>query len=101
MPKFGYATLSLLAIAFASASLPAAAQDDTPCVTQSQCDLRQEMIDMKNRRDAWNASVKREQDYAIQRAQMRAQAKADANNGRVLRAQDIMHRRHVEATQGN
>ncbi|CAN5457194.1 hypothetical protein BH09PSE4_BH09PSE4_20710 [soil metagenome] len=83
-------------------SAPAAAQEQAPCTTKSECDARQEAIDAKNRREAWDASVKREQDYAAQRAQLRAQAKADANNGRISRAQAIMHRRHVAAeAQGN
>ena len=78
-------------------SAPAAAQQDTPCVTKSECDLRQDAIDMKNRRDAWDASVKRENDYALQRARLCARARADANNGRVSRTQEIMHRRHLAA----
>jgi hypothetical protein len=102
MHCFRTATLSLFAVGLlTSLSLPAAAQESSPCTTKSECDLRQDMIDTKNRRDAWNANVKREQDYAVQSAQLRAQARADANNGRISRAQEIMHRRHAAATGQN
>lgn len=97
MNSFHIAMVSVLTACLVPASAMAAPQDQAPCTTRSECDARQDAIDMKNRRDAWNANVKREEDYAIQRAQLRAQARADANNGRISRAQAIMHRRHVAA----
>jgi hypothetical protein len=102
MRRLRTAILSLLSAALLSGlSPPVAAQEVTPCTTKSECDLRQDLIDTKNRRDAWDASVKREQDYAAERAQQRAQAHADANNGRISRAQEIMHRRHLSAAAQN
>jgi len=71
--------------------------DQTPCVTQSQCDLRDDMRDTEARRAEWNANVKRDQDARAEIRRLGAEAQARNESGRLSRVQEVMRRRREAA----
>lgn len=98
------ATALLLAVAGAAA--PAMAQkvraEDCPgSMHGDTCEMTSDQYDTYTRNRDWNENVRRNEAYAAQSAQLRANARAEANEGRISRSQAIMRRRHAAAAEIN
>ncbi|MDB5722151.1 MAG: hypothetical protein JWP15_2769 [Alphaproteobacteria bacterium] len=89
--------LFALGLPLLMAGQAAAQNDETPCTTKSECDFRAEQRDMRIRQADWDANVRRERDFDAQRQQIRAQVRAENENGKLTRIQEIMRRRRAAA----
>jgi len=77
---------------------PAHAQSQqSPCVTQSECDLREDQRETQARRDQWNANAKYQEEATAERRRLGAQAQARTETGRLSRVQEVMRRRREAA----
>lgn len=91
-------------VVLAPSAVPAAAQDAThmtACTTKAECDLRADERDTEARHAEWNSSIKREQDYSVQRQQLKAQARNQSEAGKLARIREVMRRRAATAPNGN
>ena len=87
-------------VAFSPAMLDqvrAQSTQSTPCVTQSECDLREDQRDTQARREQWNANAKYQEEATAERRRLSAQAQARADSGRLSRVQEVMRRRREAA----
>ena len=92
--------LAVVLVAFSPAMLGQAraqSTQSTPCVTQSECDLREDQRDTRARRDQWNANAKYQEEASAERRRLGAQAQARAESGRLSRVQEVMRRRREAA----
>ena len=105
MPERKPARLIALILASASSAIlgPSAASaqstqsQQSPCVTQAECDARADARDAEARRTAWNARVKDQQEGAAEVRRLKAEAGTRTESGRLSRVQEVMRRRREAA----
>ena len=74
--------------------------DPSPCVTQSECDLRADQRATEARQAEWNANAKAQEDGRADLRRIEAATVARHESGRLSRVQEIMRRRREAAAQG-
>ena len=87
------AALTLIVGSMFGLAQSAAAQSGTPCLTQSECDLREDLRDTAARTAEYQRNVKNQEDAHAVAMQARNEARARANGNRDQKLAVILQRR--------
>ena len=70
---------------------------EAPCTTKAECDARADARALRQRQEDWHDLVTRNEEQDVRMRQMRADAHAQTENGRLTRLQEVMRRRREAA----
>ncbi len=70
---------------------------EAPCTTKASCDAQADARELRQRQDNWRDMVKQNQEADAFAHQMRAEARAQTERGRLTRLQEVMRRRREAA----
>ena len=101
MRKFRNSIFCLLALGLAALLVtPVVARADqytTPCVTKSECDLREEQAAQAARNAEWKRGEQVQGDISAHNAERQADSYNRAESGKLTRLQEVMRRRRAAA----
>ena len=70
---------------------------EAPCTTTAECDARADARALRQRQQDWHDMVKGNEEANARIRQLRAEARAQTESGRLTRLQDVMRRRREAA----
>ena len=87
------AAVTLIVASVTGVAQSASAQNGTPCMTQSECDLRTDLRDTAARRAEYARNVKNQEDAHAAAMQLQNEARAQAKGDRNDKLAAILQRR--------
>ena len=70
---------------------------EAPCTTKAECDAQDDARALRQRQQAWHDMVKSNEEAEARSRQLRAEARAQTESGRLTRLQEVMRRRREAA----
>ena len=70
---------------------------EAPCTTKADCDAQDDARALRQRQQVWHDMVKSNEEQNARIRQLRAEARAQTESGRLTRLQEVMRRRREAA----